>query len=412
LRCAAFELPFQEGESFGRVEGTRVTEFLQLLQEAGILHRSGGKYFWMANQYPAGETSLRSASAETVVLQTQENDQAEAIGEIDLGSAHWMVHPGAIYLHEGQRYLVEELDLGQHTASLRAADVDYYTQSRSETTVQLLEKLAEAQTCGAIKAQGEIAVTSQVIGYRKVKWFTHEQLGYEEIVLPPTELVTTGYWLSPTEETIAHLRSLGMWRSDPNEYGPNWSLQRDRVRARDSHRCSNCGVPERGRAHHVHHKVPFRNFASYRQANELANLVTLCPRCHSRAELAVRMRSGLSGLAFALSHLAPLYLMCDVRDVGVHSDPQSLLADGQPAVVLYDQVPAGIGFSERLYELHNALMAHAYELVSACACVDGCPSCVGPAGESGTGGKHETLALLETLSTQRSTLWTQPPRSA
>jgi DEAD/DEAH box helicase domain-containing protein len=106
----------------------------------------------------------------------------------------------------------------------------------------------------------------------------------------------------------------------------------------------------------------------------------------------------LAGLAFALGHLAPLFLMCDARDIGVHSDPQSPLANGQPAVVIYDQVPAGIGFSQRLFELHDQLMRHAYELVAACECADGCPSCVGPGGEGGYGGKREVLALLEALS--------------
>jgi DEAD/DEAH box helicase domain-containing protein len=147
----------------------------------------------------------------------------------------------------------------------------------------------------------------------------------------------------------------------------------------------------------VHHKIPFRTFASYQQANQLSNLVTLCPSCHRRAELVVRMRSGLAGLAFVLGHLAPLFLMCDARDVGVHSDPQSPLADGQPVVVLYDQVPAGAGFSERLFELHEELMANARDLVSTCECADGCPSCVGPAGEDGQGGKRQTLAILEAL---------------
>jgi len=399
LRCAAFELPFRVGESFGRVEGARVAEFLQFLQKTGVLHQSGDKYFWMADQYPAGDVSLRSASPEAVVLQARDGEEWTTIGQVDHASAHWMMHPGAIYLHEGQAYLVEELDLAQHIARLRAADVDYYTQPRSETTVRLLEKLGEVEARGATKAHGEIAVTSQVIGFRKVKWFTHEQLGVGEVSLPPTELQTTGYWLALTEETMARLRDQGLWTNDPNDYGPNWLAQRDRARERDAYRCQNCGAPEQGRAHHVHHKTPFRAFASYQQANQLSNLVALCPRCHRRAELAVRMRSGLAGLGFVLGHLAPLFLMCDARDVGVHSDPRSPLADGRPAVVIYDQVPAGIGFSERLFELHDELMARAYELVAACECADGCPSCVGPAGEDGLGGKGETLALLEALST-------------
>jgi len=425
LRCAAFELPFRAGESFGRVEEARVAEFLQFLQEAGVLHQSGDRYFWMADQYPAESVSLRSASPETVLLQARDDDEWTTIGQVDHASAHWMVHPGAVYLHEGQAYLVEELELTQHIARLQAAEVDYYTQPCRETTVRLLEKLDEVEARGGTKAHGEIAVTSQVIGFRKVKWFTQEQLGVGEVSLPPTELQTTGYWLALTEETVVRMHEQGVWTSDPNDYGPNWPAQRDRARARDGYRCQNCSVPEqggalsplslgpvlvvqdkcqrtrgssKGRAHDVHHKIPFRAFASYRQANQLPNLVTLCPRCHHRAELTVRMRSGLAGLSFALGHLAPLFLMCDARDVGVHSDPKSPLADGQPAIVIYDQVPAGIGFSERLFELHDELMARAYELVSACECAEGCPSCVGPAGEGGLGGKRDTLAILEALS--------------
>jgi DEAD/DEAH box helicase domain-containing protein len=92
--------------------------------------------------------------------------------------------------------------------------------------------------------------------------------------------------------------------------------------------------------------------------------------------------------------------MCDVRDLGVYSDPQSPLADGNPAIVLYERIPAGIGFSQRLFEVHDSLITSAYGLVSKCSCIDGCPSCVGPAGENGIGGKQETLALITVLSNQ------------
>jgi len=129
----------------------------------------------------------------------------------------------------------------------------------------------------------------------------------------------------------------------------------------------------------------------------LDNLITLCPECHRRVETAVRVRSGLAGLAFVLGNLAPFFLMCDPRDLGVHSDPQSPLADGQPAVVIYDQTPAGLGFSQRLFELHAELLQRGRDLVSVCPCNDGCPSCVGPGGEQGAGGKAETLAILDAL---------------
>ncbi|MBI5651532.1 MAG: DEAD/DEAH box helicase [Chloroflexi bacterium] len=394
LKCAAFEIPFRDGETFGRVDAARVREFLQFLEENRIVHRSGEKFFWMADQYPSDAISLRSASAETIVLQSD----GTTIGQVDRASAFALVHPHAIYLHEGQSFAVDQLDLDQGIATLRAVETDFYTEPQSETQVQLLDKIAEIETRGASKAHGEIAVTTQIVGYRKIKWFTHENLGQGELALPPTELHTTGYWLALKSETVEQLRALGMWTNDPNDYGADWGALRDRVRARDRYRCTGCGASEQGRTHDVHHKIPFRSFASREQANRLENLTTLCHTCHRRAELAVRIRSGLAGVAHALAHLAPLFLMCDARDIGVHSDPESPLADGAPTIVIYDQIPAGIGFSERLFELHDELIARAFDLVSQCACDDGCPSCVGPGGEQGYGGKREARALLEVLS--------------
>jgi DEAD/DEAH box helicase domain-containing protein len=398
IRCAAFELPFQVGDNFGRVRARSVEEFLQFLHESDELHRSGTTYFWMADQYPANAVSLRSASPQRVQLLLSEEDHKwSTIGEVDLASAPWMVHPQAIYLHEGQTFMVENLDLDQLVAHLCPTGVDYYTEPLQEASVQLVEQANRANVQGGTKSYGEIVVTTQVVGYRRVQWFTHERLGNGAVDLPPNELHTTGYWLALSPETIASLRAQGLWTNDPNDYGPNWPAQRNRTRARDGYCCQICGASEHDREHDVHHKVPFRTFDSYQQANQLANLITLCRSCHRQAETAVRMRSGLSGLATALGHLAPLFLMCAAHDVGVHADPQSPLAGGQAAVTIYDMVPAGVGFSERLFELHHQLIAGAYTLVDTCPCAEGCPSCVGPAGEDGRGGKRETLALLAAL---------------
>jgi DEAD/DEAH box helicase domain-containing protein len=249
-----------------------------------------------------------------------------------------------------------------------------------------------------VKAFGEIQVTTQVIGYRKIKWHTNETLGVENLFLPPTELLTTGYWLTMSDATVEKLRDEGLWSNVPNDYGPNWSYIRNLVRARDGFRCQACGAPEGIVEHHVHHKTPFRMFVSYEEANRFENLITLCNSCHRKVETAVRVRSGLAGLAFTLGHLAPLFLMCDIGDLGIHSDPQSSLADGKPTVILYDLIPGGIGLSERLYDIHDELMTRGKGLVEACGCDDGCPSCVGPGGENGLGGKRETLALLKELS--------------
>jgi DEAD/DEAH box helicase domain-containing protein len=108
------------------------------------------------------------------------------------------------------------------------------------------------------------------------------------------------------------------------------------------------------------------------------------------------MKSGLAGLAAVLGQLAPLFLMCDSGDLGVYTDPTSKVF-GNPSVVLFDQIPAGIGFSQKLFEIHSELLKRALELVEECECEDGCPSCVGPAGENGVGGKQETIAILEQL---------------
>lgn len=398
LRCAAFELPFAIGEPFGRVAAGQVAEFLEFLQASGDLHYSGLQYFWMADRYPAEKVSLRSASPQTVLLQTgSEAEKWTTIGEVDLASAFWLVHPQAIYLHEGEAYLVDALDLEHYVARLQPTGVDYYTEPKRETTVELVTLLDQAPVRGGDKNYGEIRVTTQIVGYHKIQWFSHERLGEGEVELPPNELFTTGYWLSLAPETVERLREQGVWTNDPNNYGPNWDKQRNEARARDGYRCQICGAPEQGRSHDVHHKTPFRQFASYQQANQLANLVTLCRPCHRRAEAAVQMRSGLSGLATVLGHLAPLFLMCDPHDLGVHADPQSPLAEGRPAVTIYERIPAGIGFSEQLFGLHDRLMAHALELVTTCPCPEGCPSCVGPAGEAGQGGKRETEAILKLL---------------
>jgi DEAD/DEAH box helicase domain-containing protein len=397
IRCAAFELPFHAGEGFGLVPGEEVAEYLHLLEESQEVYESRGKYYWMASEYPAQAISLRSASPNTVVLHAQTEEGWKTVGEVDSASADWMVHPEAVYIHEGQSYLVEQLDLDQQVAYLEPVEVDYYTQPRRESEVSLLEVFAEAKAAGAQIHHGELNIISQVTGYQKIEWHTHQRLGIGVLEMPRKEFQTYGYWLALDETVVNTLRDLKLWNNDPNQYGPNWVQQRQAARERDAHTCQNCGARGEGQVLEVHHKIPFRAFEHFREANRLDNLVTLCPACHYRAEAVVRVRSGLSGLAFALGQLAPLFLMCAPGDLGIHQDPLSPLADGRPAVVLYEEVPAGVGFSERLFELHDEIMLRTLELVQACECLDGCPSCVGPGGEQGAGSKPEALALLRLL---------------
>jgi DEAD/DEAH box helicase domain-containing protein len=397
IRCAAFELPFKPGEKLGNVSWDTLKEFLEIFEQAGILHASANRYSWIADQYPAQEVSLRNATAQNVLLRVDGEEESHMIGTVDQLSATWMVHPGAIYLHEGQSYLVKTLDLDQSEARLVPSNEEYFTETKNQTEVEKISVLETSSIPRGEKMWGEIRVTSQVVGFRKIHWITRETLGQETLDLPPNQLRTTGYWFTLEDDAINYLRQNQLWTNDVNDYGPKWNALRQIVRQRDAFTCQMCGAVENERAHHVHHKIPLRSFTSLEQANAPDNLITLCPTCHHKAELVVKIRSGLSGVRYVLSQLAPLFVMCDNEDLGALSDIQSPLADGKPVVLLYDQVPAGIGLSEALYHMHDKLLNEAFDLVAHCPCQDGCPSCVGPGGENGSGGKQEALALLQVL---------------
>ncbi len=408
LRCAMFELPFQQGETFG---GQPVDDFLDFLVGNRESHLSSDRYYWMADSYPAANISLRSASPGAFVLQAEAGatSGARTVGVVDAESALWMVHPGAVYLHEGQPWLVGNLDLERKVARLQPFDGDYLTESIQHTSIEVLSVSAQeppqdsASSASHSRSWGELKVTTQVVGFRKLRWLSRESLGEQPLDLPPTDLQTTGYWLSVAPATVERLGSEGLWTNFPNDYGPGWSQLREVIRKRDEYRCQVCGLPEATRQHEVHHKIPFRTFRDEtghihrERANQPDNLVTLCPDCHKQVEQNIRVRSGLAGLAFALGNLAPLFLMCDPNDLGRHVEPVRSAAFSEPSVVLYDLVPAGIGFSQKLFEMHTDLLARALELVQGCPCETGCPSCVGPGGENGMGGKGEALALMKLL---------------
>jgi DEAD/DEAH box helicase domain-containing protein len=401
LRCAAFELPFRKGDPFGRVDKILLDGLLSALTQTGEVHSARGRFFWTADQYPASQVSLRSSSPDSVKLQAEIEGRVQIIGIVDRPSALWMVHPQAVYLHGGQSYLVEDLDLENHIAQLQRKEVDFYTEPLRNTTVEKIADIQNNDIPGGSKNYGEIKVTTQVTGFRKVRWYTRENLGEGQLDLPPSELITNGYWIALNSETVDTLRRMGLWSNDSNNYGPGWGSLRMAIRARDQFTCQVCGTPEMGKAHHVHHKIPFRQFLSIQEANRPDNLITLCPNCHQLAETNIRLRSGLAGFTYALHNLAPLFLMCDVGDLGAHYEPQSPLANGQPVTVIYDMVPAGIGLSQKLFEIDETVIKEALSLVSQCECPDGCPSCVGPAGENGVGGKAEALAIITALTGQK-----------
>ena len=162
--------------------------------------------------------------------------------------------------------------------------------------------------------------------YRRVRRFTHENLGILPLDYPPTTLDTAGYWLEVTAEAQEALMEAGDWRDSPNDYGPAWQEQRAKTRERDGYRCAECGAAMSpatasmtcitGYRFRVFNYIPGLNRNDL-EANRLDNLVLLCRRCHHRLEAGVRARTGMDGVAYALGNLAPLHLMCDRRDIDV-----------------------------------------------------------------------------------------------
>lgn len=401
VRCAAFELPFRDGETLGRAAETGT--ILQTLESENVLRHAAGTWYWMSDAYPAEGVSLRSAGDSFVVECMDEDGSARAIGTQERFPAPMYLHPGAVYMHEGRQYIVDELDWERARAKVRPTAADYYTDASRATDVQPLSVTAEDADSG--RGHGDVRVTSRATGYRKVKMYTNETLGWGEIDLPEQTMETTAYWLVVPDGVVDHLRASGAWDVEPiADYGPNWEAQRNLARQRDGCKCRTCGAPEKpGRQHDVHHITPFREFGyargendRYLRANELGNLLTLCHNCHVRAETSKAAEGALHGLAHVLVHLAPLFLMASPQDLGSSA---SVRAPGtrKPTIYLYDGFPGGIGFAERLYDLHGELLRAAEDLIRACPCSEGCPSCVGPVEDPDAKTKAHTLALIQEM---------------
>lgn len=401
LVCAAYELPFRQGETYGNFG--QVDDLLQALVDAGLLYLASQQFHWLGQGVPAHDFSLRTSSDETVIIQDIERQSPQVIGEIDLDSVPVMAYEGAIYMHLARAYLVESLDWDGRLANVRPVEVDYYTRSSIGTNIRRLAPVDEAIAHDLLRAYGEISVVRKATGYRKIKRYTQETLGFGDIDLPETELETDGYWLIFGEALTEELIEAGIILK-PNDYGPNWQQQRQQALSRDCYRCRTCGSEAKtGQGLHIHHIRPFRDYGyipdrneAYIQANDLDNLVTLCASCHRRAEAGQQTRSALGGFSYVLGNLAPLFLMCDRADIQMSVESRNPLTQA-PTVVIYERTAAGVGFSQKLFELHDDLLASALELVTDCRCKDGCPACVGPPGEIGPDTKVTTRKLLSYL---------------
>jgi DEAD/DEAH box helicase domain-containing protein len=328
VKCAAFELPFTTSEAYGRHD---VQEVLGILAESGLVHHAEDQWQWTSESYPADAVSLRSISSDNfVVVDTTQG--ADVIGETSFTSGPATLHEKAIYMVEGVLYQVERLDFEGRKAFVRRIDCDYYTDAITYTKVTVLETFAVE--AGA--SHGEVHVSSRVVGFKKIKFYTNENVGSGELDLPEQQMHTTAYWLTIPRSVMAALP----YTSD------------DR-------------------------------------------------------------RDGVVGLSFAMRQVAQLLLMCDRQDIGIsigggdetepavssRNDPRPHLAD-EPRVFVYDNYPGGIGFSEPLFRMHGELLSRTRELIAGCECEHGCPTCVGPVGNTGPLAKVVALRILDRISEQ------------
>jgi DEAD/DEAH box helicase domain-containing protein len=197
IMCAAFELPFEDGEVFGP---NTLPELLKYMEEAKLLRHVQNRWYWMSEQFPANAISLRTSTNENFVIIDISDPKHSVIGETDWFSAPMLLHEEAIYIHEGNQYQVEKLDYTEKKAYVRRVDVDYYTDANLAVDLKVLEvfKEDESQTIG--RYWGDVMISALVTMFKKIKLLTHENIGAGHVNLPETEMHTTAYWITFPEE--------------------------------------------------------------------------------------------------------------------------------------------------------------------------------------------------------------------
>src|SRR3984957_3825543 len=344
LKCAAFELPIAPDEKFGDVD---VPDLCARMAEAGFLHHAGNHYHWTQEAYPADTVSLRSVTSDNFII-IDVTGQPDVIGEVDFSSALTTVHEKAIYLHGAQQYHVEHLDFKERKAYVKQVDVDYYTDAIRYTQVKVLEVAQEARasernlSVAALRSHGDVLVRSQVVGFKKLKFFTNENIGAGDLQLPENEMHTTAYWITLERALIESLP----------------------------------------------YTISERQSGMFGLLHALETVATLLLMCDGR------------DLGTAIGEKPPK--PGDGNESIVSMRMEDAVKAGakeffEPNLYLYDAYPGGIGFSEPLFRAHELLVSKTRELIVDCGCEQGCPSCVGPGGDLAPRAKEAALAILDRL---------------
>jgi len=353
LKCAAFELPISPNDKFGDVD---LPDLCARLAEAGFLHLAGENYHWTQEAYPADTISLRSVTSDNFVI-IDITGAPTVIGEVDFPSALVFLHEKAVYLHGGQQHHVEHLDFKERKAYVKRVDVDYYTDAVRHTQVRILEIAANVPSSAHSQSHGDVLVRSQVVGFKKIKFFTNENIGDGKLELPENEMHTTSYWITLQRPLLESLPFT--------------------VSERQS------GM-----------------FGLLHALESVATLLLMCDRRDLGTAIGERPPAPDSNSAdVGAQHAAPLHgtienFTASRLEGAISNNPKEFF---EPNLYLFDAYPGGIGFSEPLFRTHALLVQKTRELIAACPCEQGCPSCVGPAGDLAPRTKEAALAILDRL---------------
>ena len=209
LKCAAFELPFEGGEDFGDLPAEAIQDALNFLVQHKVVHpvrngRGGTTYHWATDSYPANHVSLRQIGWDNFVIIDVDNDKT--IAEMDWRATHTMLHEQAIYQHAAEQFQVERLDFENRKAYVRRVKPDYYTDAMTHTKITVLdEDQSQSLDSRAAAGWGEVSLVEKVVGFKKIKYHTHENVGYGEVKLPEMQMHTTSFWLTVHASTVERL---------------------------------------------------------------------------------------------------------------------------------------------------------------------------------------------------------------
>ena len=332
VRCAAFELPFHDGERFGAED---LPAMLAYLEQNGVVHREGQSWHWIADSYPANAVSLRSVADGNFTVIDITDGRKQVIAEVDYAGAALTLYEGAIYLIQARPWQVERLDWVGRKAFVRATNADYYTEAIDYTKLKPLDVFESASRDGATCAQGEVHVVRRVAGYKKIRYYSHENVGYGAVSLPDHEMHTSALWWQLDEDVLERAFA-------------------DRDQALDGFL---------GAAYALHHVAALVSLSELRDLGRAVG--------DGGASWSAVLGSDGRGAARTLE-----------------GDRVDLDAPGRrfrPVVYLYDNYPGGIGLAAPLHERRDEIVRRARELVSSCPCPEGCPACVGPVLPRGAG---------------------------